>query len=312
MPDIISIGECFIEFIKPQNPNSPYGKTFSGDALNVLTMGSLLGSHCGFISRVSDDPIGDFLIKSWNELGIDTSHVQQCRGFNALEIYSENSVIGMYRSNSVASTINKKDIDEEYIKQSKILHISGISQGISQSCKTAVLEAVKLAKSHNLLVSYDPNFRPYLWEHASDAKYAMEEILEYTDMIFPSHPGDTETLLGITDPDDVYDYFKKWHIPTVILKCGEKGAVAYVENKKYTMSSIAPYGIIDVVGAGDTFVGTYLHCINNNIEIKEALKWSTTAAGIKIGGRSITSQPESIEIQKHLSKVIIEQGGIDA
>ena len=205
MPDIISIGECFIEFIKPQNPNSPYGKTFSGDALNVLTMGSLLGSHCGFISRVSDDPIGDFLIKSWNELGIDTSHVQQCRGFNALEIYSENSVIGMYRSNSVASTINKKDIDEEYIKQSKILHISGISQGISQSCKTAVLEAVKLAKSHNLLVSYDPNFRPYLWKHASDAKYAMEEILEYTDMIFPSHPGDTETLLGITDPDDVYD-----------------------------------------------------------------------------------------------------------
>ena len=85
-----------------------------------------------------------------------------------------------------------------------------------------------------------------------------------------------------------------------------------LENKKYTMSSIAPYGIIDVVGAGDTFVGTYLHCINNNIEIKEALKWSTTAAGIKIGGRSITSQPESIEIQKHLSKVIIEQGGIDA
>ena len=66
MPDIISIGECFIEFIKPQNPNSPYGKTFSGDALNVLTMGSLLGSHCGFISRVSDDPIGDFLIQSWN------------------------------------------------------------------------------------------------------------------------------------------------------------------------------------------------------------------------------------------------------
>jgi 2-dehydro-3-deoxygluconokinase len=211
----------------------------------------------------------------------------------------------MYRSNSVASTINQKDLDKEYIKQSKILHVSGISQGISQSCKTAVLEAVKLAKSHDLLVSYDPNFREYLWENASDAKDAMDEILEYTDIIFPSHPGDTEKLLGITEPDDIYNYFKSWNVPTVILKCGEKGAIAYVENKKYTMPSIAPYGIIDVTGAGDTFVGTYLHCINHNIETKEALKWSTTAAGIKVGGRSITSQPKSTEIQKHLSKVII-------
>ena len=109
MPDIISIGECFVELMSPDPLADAvyFEKAFSGDTLSVLTMASKLGTSCGYITRVSDDPLGDFLLESWGRLDIDTSRVKQVRGFNAFEFSSPTSVAEgqkvYYRTGSVAS-----------------------------------------------------------------------------------------------------------------------------------------------------------------------------------------------------------------
>ena len=313
MPSIISIGECFIEFFTPESfsQTNSYEKSFSGDTLNVLTMASKLGSSCGYISKVSDDELGDFLLDSWQELEIDISQVKQMRGFNAIEFYStqpkgQSSVI-VYRKESVASKIDENDIEESYISNSSILHVSGISQGISETSRKAVLKAVKIAKSNSVTVSYDTNYRDYLWSDTKEARRAMDEIIDYVDIIFPTHPDESTKLLGTNDPDKIYNYFTSKNVDKLILKCGSKGVIAYGDNRKYVSTAITPKGVMDPRGAGDTFVGAYLHCMNNDLDMATSLQWATTAAGIKVGGRSIIAQPSITEIKKHIKNSLITE-----
>ena len=313
MPSIISIGECFIEFFTPKSfsETTSYERSYSGDTLNVLTMASKLGSSCGYISKVSDDELGDFLLDSWKELEIDTSQVKQMRGFNAIEFYStqpkgQSSVI-VYREGSIASKISENDIAESYISDSNILHVSGISQGISESSRKAVLKAVKVAKSNSVTVSYDTNYRDYLWNDTKEARRAMDEIIDYVDIVFPTHPDEPTKLLGENDPDKIYNYFMSKNVKKLILKCGDQGVIAYSDNRKYVSRAIAPKGVMDPRGAGDTFVGAYLHCINNDLDMSKSLQLATTAAGIKVGGRSIIAQPSTKEIKKHINDSLITE-----
>lgn len=68
-----------------------------------------------------------------------------------------------YRKNSAASQMSAKHLDEGYIAGAKILHITGITPALSESCKEAAFEAVRLARKHGVKVSFDPNLRLKLW-----------------------------------------------------------------------------------------------------------------------------------------------------
>ena len=151
MVDLVSIGECFIEFFTYEtlHAEAKWELVYSGDTFNVLAMANGLGTSTGYVTRVSDDPFGDYLLAEWRKRGIDTTHVRQVRAFNAVEFSSsvpagEGSKV-VYRKGAAASTMKPDDIDPAYISGAKILHISGISQGISRSCRETVMKAVKIA-----------------------------------------------------------------------------------------------------------------------------------------------------------------------
>ena len=121
MADIVSIGECFVEFFSYDrlHADADLHMTYSGDTYNVLSMATRLGSSCGYISKVSDDPLGDYLLQSWSDDDIDTTHVTQTRGFNAFEFSSsqppgEGTKV-LYRKGAVASTMSIADLEGDYI-----------------------------------------------------------------------------------------------------------------------------------------------------------------------------------------------------
>src|SRR5208337_4786811 len=67
------------------------------------------------------------------------------------------------RAGSAASRIAETDLPVDRIRETKILHVSGISQAISSSAADAVFAAIDIAHGANRLVSYDPNLRLKLW-----------------------------------------------------------------------------------------------------------------------------------------------------
>lgn len=312
MVDIVSIGECFIEFFTHETLHSEaeWKLVHSGDTYNVLAMANRLGTPCGYVTRVSDDPFGDYLLEEWRKRGIDTSHVRQVRAFNAVE-FSSSEPVGegskvVYRKGAAASTMTPDDIDPAYISGAKILHVSGISQGISGSCRETVMKAVRIAHESGVLVSYDTNLRVNLWESMAEARDAMEELLPYIDIITPSFPHEPAALIDRHTEPDVIDWFLERGLGTVGLKCGAEGAWVGTPREIVHIPSVAPRGLLHTSGAGDTFVGGLLHCIAQGKDAIEGARWGVACAGLKVGGPSIEAQPTRREVLEVLDSVRVE------
>lgn len=309
MVDIVSIGECFIEFFTYEtlHAEAEWELVYSGDTFNVVAMANGLGTSCGYVTRVSDDPFGDYLLDEWRKRGIDTTYVRLVRAFNAVE-FSSSEPVGegskvVYRKGAAASTMTPEDIDPAYISGAKILHVSGISQGISLSCRETVMKAVKVAHESGVLVSYDTNLRVNLWESMAEAREAMDELLPYIDIATPSFPHEPAALIGLDTELEVIDWFLERGVGTVALKCSAEGAWVGTPREIVRIPSVAPRGLLHTSGAGDTFVGGLLHCIANGTDTVEGARWGVACAGLKVGGPSIEAQPTLQEVLEVLPSV---------
>lgn len=303
MPQIIAIGECMIELHsdKSLDSASSFNKSYAGDTINMLHMASKLGTSTGYLTRLGNDPFAEFLITSCKNNNIDVSEINRVDGFTAIHFISlleggEREFI-FYRKNSAASTMMPEDLNENYIKSSRVFHSSGIVQAISPSCRETVLKGIQIAKKHGVMVSFDTNLRLTMCS-PGEAKDALDEILDYVDIIFASHPDETKSIIGADSPEEAIDYFQQKDISTIAITMGQDGALVSTPQGVYRAQSVAPKGVSDTTGAGDAFVGAFLHCLVNELEPQVGLQWGIAAAGIKIGGRgAITSQPTRQQVK---------------
>ena len=312
VPDIVAIGECLIELFsdKPIGTAESFQKSLAGDTLNMLVMASRLGSSCGYITRVGDDPFADYMVDTWRNLNIDTAAVRRGPGFTGVHFISllpggEREFI-YYRRGSATSTMTADDIDPGYITQARVLHVSAILQAVSESCRDAVLQAVKIARDSGVVVSYDTNLRLNIWT-IDEAREAMDDVLPYVDIVFPSHPEETKLLLGAGSPEDAIEVLHARGIGTVALKSGNDGAWVSTGNGVSKIGAVAPNGVADTTGAGDAFVGGFLHCLESGLGALEGARWGVAAAGLKVAGRGgIASQPVRDEVESILSLVQVD------
>ncbi len=278
-----------------------YRKAFAGDTMNAMFMASKLGASCGYVTRLAEDPFSEYLLREWSVQGIDTSASKRVPGFTGVHFVTQlpggDRDFLYYRAGSAASTMTPEDLDADYIGQARLLHVSGILQAVSESCRETVLEAVRIASSNGALVSYDTNLRLSLTT-PERAREAITEVLPFTDVALPSFPDETLALTGLDDEGDVVSFFHDLGAKSVALKRGPSGVLAATPGERRAIPAVAPRGVVDTTGAGDAFAGGLLRRLAQGADLFEAARWGVAAAGLKVGGRgAILSQPTRAEVE---------------
>ncbi len=275
--DLVTFGESML-VLSPQ-AHGPlrhvhtFEKSIGGAESNVATALAKLNHTVVWFSKVSNDEFGRDVISTIRSEGVDTSRVvfdnENNTGLMFKEYYQRsNPNVYYYRKNSAASTICPDDLDEEYIKNAKILHLTGITPALSKSAREAVYKAIEIAKDNGVIVSFDPNIRLKLWT-IDEAREVLVDIANRADIVMPGLD-EAELLLGLTDKDEVCDYFLGKNAKIVAVKLGSKGC--YIKTKEE--SCLAPgYNvadiIIDTVGAGDGFAAGFLCGYLDNLSLSE-------------------------------------------
>jgi 2-dehydro-3-deoxygluconokinase len=104
------------------------------------------------------------------------------------------------RGNSAAAQLKPGDFDWENIFGkigTRWLHTGGIFAALSETTAALTIEAVKAAKKHGVVVSYDLNYRPSLWKSIGGLKKAQEvnrEIAKYVDVMIGNEEDFTASL----------------------------------------------------------------------------------------------------------------------
>ncbi|MFV0352955.1 MAG: carbohydrate kinase family protein [Oscillospiraceae bacterium] len=314
MYDIVSLGELLIDFT-PNGTNDLGAKLYAqnpgGAPANVLAMASRLNRKTAFLGKVGQDQFGNFLADVLNQHDINTDglvfdeSVNTTLAFVFLDDKGDRS-FSFYRRPGADMMLRPDEVNQNIIQQCKIFHFGAVSL-TEAPANTATLEAAAFARKAGKLVSFDPNYRPPLWNYdEARAAAGMREAAKLAHIMKVSE----EELLLLTGENDVEkgaELLSAMGPSVILVTLGPKGAFF----RTPAASGILPtydVKVVDTTGAGDAFVGSTLAslCSYPTIEELEALpkaKWEEIMMLANAAGSLATTRKGAIAIMPTMEEL---------
>src|SRR2546429_8877990 len=191
--DLLALGEIMLR-LDPGEGRIRAAREFKvwegGGEYNVARgLRRCFGMRTAVCTAFADNDVGrlieDFILQG----GVDTEFVKWVpfdgvgrvvrNGLNFTERgFGVRGAVGIPdRGNTAASQLKPGDFDWDHIFGKvgvRWLHTGGIFAALSDTTPQLVVEAVKKAKQHGTIVSYDLNYRPSLWKSIGGKKRAQE------------------------------------------------------------------------------------------------------------------------------------------
>ncbi|MGN1105599.1 MAG: carbohydrate kinase [Huintestinicola sp.] len=264
MTDIVAIGELLVDFTYSQlDGETVYKQNAGGAPANVVCMASKLGASTGFIGKIGRDMFGFYLKKVLFDNKVDTTGLILDPKFSTTLAFIHNDEDGdrdfvFYRSPQTAADLNLRygEVNREVIDNAKVLHFGALSLS-SEPARTATINAVEYAKMQGKLISYDPNWRPLLWESKEAGIRAMKSAAQFADIIKVSE----NELQLITDCGALIPAVAKLLETGVKIICITQGAKGCIIATAKGIERYPAYKVksIDTLGSGDSFFGAFLY-----------------------------------------------------
>ncbi|UOQ45235.1 aminoimidazole riboside kinase [Halobacillus salinarum] len=258
---IISMGEALIDFIPLDNENINFQKSPGGAPANVAVGLARLGAKSTFLGKVGEDVLGHFLQGILHGYGVDTSSMLLTKEvrtgvvFVTLDEDGERS-FDFYIDPSADRYLTESEVKEDLFTTHNLFHFGSISM-IDEPSKSATKKAVRLAKQHGLIVSYDPNLRLNLWKSEEQAKKTIQSMLGEADVVKISEE-ELEFLTGETTIEAGVEVLNGYGIPLLFVTMGSEGSHIFFKGKHAHVPAMRVKAV-DTTGAGDAFVSGLLY-----------------------------------------------------
>jgi sugar/nucleoside kinase (ribokinase family) len=178
-------------------------------------------------------------------------------------------------------------------------YLSSISQGIRRSALEVSFALMECARSENISISYDVNYRPALWTPELARAVIRQSIEEYADIVMIS--GEEMGLLNWGESvADLQGQLRR--MPRLCaLKHGPRGCTVIREGEQVTAEPIA-VEVEDTVGAGDAFAAGLICAVLEDRPLAQLGKMANAVAGLTCRKRGpLSGQPTRREVERFLA-----------
>jgi len=314
---VTALGELLIDFTEngiSGQGNPMFEANPGGAPCNVLAMLAKLGHKTSFIGKVGKDFFGEQLKAAITEVGIDTSGLLMDEDIHTTlalvhTLPDGDRDFSFYRNPGADMMLKEEEVSEKMIEESEIFHFGTLSM-THENVRNATKKALKIAKENQILVSFDPNLRPPLWNSLEEAKEQVLYGLGYCDILKISD-NEIQWLTGEEDYSKGVKWIReRFDIPLILVSMGKDGSRAYYGDKIVEAAPFLQKNTIETTGAGDTFCGCVLHYICEHglgklteENLKEMLSFANAAASLTTTKKgALRVMPEKTEIEALLGK----------
>lgn len=235
-----------------------------GCEANTLVALAQLGRRCGWVGALPANPLGRLATTELRRAGVDLTAV----------LWREEGRVGTYyvelaappastsviydRSGSCASLLRPADIDWDYLLDTRLIHLSGITPALSPGCADVVRQAGKRARATGVAVSFDVNFRRRLWDE-QQAAATLEPLVRQAALLFCTE-ADVRHLFRLEGEtgEVARALAARTGAGWTVVSRGELGAVAWDGNRLWEEPA-RPAQVLDRVGAGDALAAGVIH-----------------------------------------------------
>jgi len=346
--DIISLGEIMIR-LDPGEERIHTTRRFrvweGGGEYNVARgLKRCFGKRAAIVTAIVDNPVGRLLEDLIYQGGVNMEYVKWVPydgigrkvrvGLNFTERgFGVRAAVGCSdRANSAASQLKKGDIDWEKIfgrDGSCWFHTGGIFAALSETTPDVIIEAVKAAKNHGTIVSYDLNYRKSLWQDIGGqekAKKVNRAIVPYVDVMLGNEEDFTAALgFEVKGMDKGYSKLDPANFKKMITEVVKKfpnlkvvattlrnaktasvndwGAIMFTGGEFYEATSRPDLEIYDRVGGGDSFASGLIYGLMEGKPPAEAVNYGAAHGALAMTTPGDTTTASLREVEK------VMQGG---
>ncbi|SEC51908.1 2-dehydro-3-deoxygluconokinase [Paenibacillus sp. GP183] len=276
-PELLTFGETMALMMPASGKGLEYSsqlhQLFGGAESNVAIGVARLGRRAGWFGLLGHDPLGRRILKTIRGEGVDVSRAaltpEAPTGLMMREVLMGKTSVYYYRKNSAASRMAPKHLDESYIAQAKILHVTGITAALSETCRATVIEAMHLARRHGVKVSFDPNLRLKLWS-IEEARPVLLAMAKEADIFLPG----LDELKLLYQTEDWNEIVAKLRNLTAvsIVKGGDDETYVIDKDSVTAVPYFRVEHVVDTVGAGDGFCAGFLVGLLRGYPYPEAVR----------------------------------------
>lgn len=286
---VLCFGEALWDF-------TPTGKLPGGAPMNVALRLALLGVDTQFLSRVGNDELGSELVRYMAEQGLNTDYVQvdehQPTGSVNADVSDRHSI----RYEIVAPAA------WDYIDAMAFMEAAGSPADVVVFGSLAARHDVSLKSLLHILERtrlkvFDVNLRPPF-----DQRETVERLLHESDWV-KLNENELDAIskwIGVDDTgDDALALIAAHYaLEIVCLTRGASGATV-LHGDALLRQAAFDVQVIDTIGCGDAFLGTWLAHMLDGDEPRNALRMAC-AAGAMAASRAGANPPVTVEMMFEL------------
>lgn len=308
--DVTTLGEVMLRYSVPPGKRlaqaSQLDVCAAGAEANVAGLLARLGWRCGWVSSLPDNPLGHRAAAELGLAGLDLSAVVWSDRFRMATFYIEfaapprTTQVIYDRANSCFANLQPEQVDWDYLLDTHLLHLSGLTVPLSPAAQEIVFEAVRRAKAQRIPVSFDVNYRANLWPPETAAA-ALAPLMRQVDLLFCGR-SDARRLFGFNGAprDIVLELARLSDAAYIVTSLSQDGLIGWDRDRFY-MQPARQVEILDRIGAGDAMVAGVLHGWLQGDFVK-GLRYGALTAALALsqyGDQVMTTRQEVEELLAH-------------
>ena len=291
--DVIALGSIMAEISPPDNRT----RVTEAPSLVMVQAGSAttfalafqkLGGKLGFISRLGQDEVGEWIRASLEAEGVDTAEVRAIPGqLTPISLASVdalgNKTFAYYRFPGYSEPLGRlksEEISDDYLRRAAIFDLTESSLRSADSREVG-LELARRSRALGVRVCVNPNYRPTAWKGGqAEAVSVLKQAMSLADLTI-MNTEEACLVSGETDPERAVRWLAVNGPALVAVTRGELPAALIVEGSISAIPAV-PSKVVFDIGAGDTFHAAFLAHYTAGNDPYESGRFAAQAAALKI------------------------------
>ena len=293
-PELVAFGEALIAFVASPVGSLDEARQFSthvaGAESNVAVGVARLGHRASFSGRVGDDAFGSMIVRRLLAEGVAIEHLVRDDAaptgllFRNLREFPPPEV-AYRRTGSAGSRLAPDDVHAalEGLRPGTVVHVSGVTPALSESCMAAVLVLAEMAQAHELRLFVDVNYRARLWD-ANIAAPVLRNLVASASIVTASRH-EAALLTGEDSAVDAAAALVDLGPHVVVIRDDSLGAVASTgsHSAPIVVPSRGIRSAVDPVGAGDAFNAGLIASLLEDQSLPDAIATAHLCGAAAVG-----------------------------
>ena len=248
-----------------------------------------LGGRVGLISKVGEDEIGRWMLRTLQEQGIDTGAIGVVPGqLTPLSLASVdergNKSFAYYRFAGTCdplATLSASDVDDAYLARGRVFDLTEGSLR-SPGLRDVSLELARRARGLGRVVCFNPNYRARAWAGGADeARRVLREALALADLTIMNE-AEARLIAGEPSVTEAARWLAAAGPAIVVVTRGREPTLVVAEGEVTEVPAFDVEVVYDI-GAGDVFHAGFLAVWRPGTDPRPCAAFAAAAAAVKIG-----------------------------